>query len=660
MGGAFSNPVVVHEMRKSASTFGHYARRGIVVALIAIAAAVAWERRKGTMSAVEASMLGRELFQALFTVAWYSTFLLLPILTSGLIAREVERKTLEVLFATPLKDRQIVAGKFFVQYFYFLHMLLLVSPVFVVTMMLGGVDLDEVSYALAALLSFGFFCGAATLYLSTLLRRGTMAAVWFCVGLVLYGEVHTQLWSELREGASWPGMRELLLHTDPVQGLLAFVQSPPVKQSQVFCTACGELVLLGALALWLTVRRVRRLRARGVSMDGAASASAGKRRANRDEDPHEPRLEAGSSLDGHTTVTCDGNARGADSAMTVDDGGPAERARTKRRYAESAESLAPVWENPVSWKEVVFLNARKGRRLAWILALTYVVILCFPLWRNILKPMGREDTGVGYLWLAIAGVGFVTVRKSRRLMFVLVMLSLLVLFAVSLVLSGLSSGNTLWPALSSSTTVGVGLVWLMTASLAAGSVAREREDKTLDLLVVAPIGTWALLRGKARGVLSAIRPLAIVVMVVFALGLIPVLQAERLDIALYLTLVIVHFWLVALAVGFACSCLCSTVGRAMVTAVGILVAVGVVVPYFGQVLLPREWYRGVVRVSPYTHIYSLRGYEYTWWSRWGTSDYGDSLTTYFWVTTVPVLIGFLFAVRNLARDASRSERECRL
>ncbi|MDQ7781136.1 MAG: ABC transporter permease subunit, partial [Planctomycetota bacterium] len=184
--GILSSPLLVHEMRKSASAFGHYARRGVLVALTAIVAWIAWGSRAEAMSPVAASMVGRELFVAFYIITAILTFLLLPALTTGLIAREVERKTLDLLFATPLTNRQIVTGKFFVQYLYFLHMLLLMSPVFVVTMMLGGVDLEEVSKGLAAILTFGFFCGATTLYLSTVFRRGTMAAVWFIIGLVLY------------------------------------------------------------------------------------------------------------------------------------------------------------------------------------------------------------------------------------------------------------------------------------------------------------------------------------------------------------------------------------------------------------------------------------------------------------------------------------------
>ncbi len=128
--------------------------------------------------------------------------------------------------------------------------------------------------------------------------------------------------------------------------------------------------------------------------------------------------------------------------------------------ARGAESRPArhVWHNPIAWREAAARNATFGRMLA-----RWSFILCGALW------------ALGVV-LYFHGGGIVAPETFRDVVYFTVIGELAV-------------------------------ITLVAVNMAATSVAREREDGTLDLLLTTPITPAAYLGGKMRGMVAYLLPL---------------------------------------------------------------------------------------------------------------------------------------------------------
>ncbi|MDQ7779405.1 MAG: ABC transporter permease subunit, partial [Planctomycetota bacterium] len=388
---------------------------------------------------------------------------------------------------------------------------------------------------------------------------------------------------------------------NPSIALFSVIDPPPFVGPEFFWICCGELVGLGLLALWLTVRRVRKLRSREDRAGTQAHPSEGTRHKEQGKRSWEQQFLIGKIAAGNALAVDTGDVAATANDAATDAEPPQGAASDGAAYA-SVMSQGPVWNNPVTWREISYLRARKGRRVVRWLVVMYLLILFFPV---CVMPRGGDTTEA---FLAIS-------------------------FGLSV-------------------TVGAGLLWLTTANLAAASIVREKEDQTLDLVLVTPMGRLMLLVGKTRGVISATRPMWIAVACTFVLGLLSV-EARALVFGAGLLLTVVHFWFLSLCLGLICSCLFSGVARASTAVMCILVGLCAIFPLLAA-LIPYHYHYGtdlrqiLVMVSPYAHIATLL--ELVWRSRWGGmrgSGHFVPLFVYFLATTILALLWLWHAAKRL-------------
>ena len=92
-------------------------------------------------------VIGQAIFSSTVFLLLFITSFISPSFTAGAIAGEKERKTYEILLITPMRARQIVAGKLGSVFLFLLLLILASLPVQSLAFLFGGVALTEVLIA---------------------------------------------------------------------------------------------------------------------------------------------------------------------------------------------------------------------------------------------------------------------------------------------------------------------------------------------------------------------------------------------------------------------------------------------------------------------------------------------------------------------------------
>lgn len=100
-----------------------------------------------------------------------------PALTANAISSEVERKTLDMLLATPLSSASILWGKLISALSYVFLLILAAVPMASLVFIFGGVTIADMLRALGILMICAITLGVMGLFFSTWLRRGGRATV---------------------------------------------------------------------------------------------------------------------------------------------------------------------------------------------------------------------------------------------------------------------------------------------------------------------------------------------------------------------------------------------------------------------------------------------------------------------------------------------------
>jgi ABC-type transport system involved in multi-copper enzyme maturation permease subunit len=103
--------------------------------------------------------------------------LMVPSFASGTIAGEKERKTYEMLLASPLKPFAIVIGKMFASLTHLFLMMVASLPIVFICLPLGGISIEEVLAAYVAILFAVIMFGAICVACSSLFKRVSSAMV---------------------------------------------------------------------------------------------------------------------------------------------------------------------------------------------------------------------------------------------------------------------------------------------------------------------------------------------------------------------------------------------------------------------------------------------------------------------------------------------------
>jgi ABC-type transport system involved in multi-copper enzyme maturation permease subunit len=424
-----ANPILVRVVYGASRRPRHlWLRAGYLAAILFVVLI----NMSAVMSAANASLTdlakgASRTFQFAATVQLALMCFLAPVFTAGAITQERDSQTMNILLATPLTNGQIVIGSLMSR-LYFVFMLLLAGlPIFLMTLVYGGVTRSRIFESFALSGSTAFLTGALAIYIAMLGvgTRRTMFSFYMLIALYLLTLYALATWPATWVDASPPNIRggkmSWLAPLHPFLSLevaLNRLNAPPYGH-----LADRSALVRYALAYPSTAYVVWTTLAGFVLV--VLSMFLVRRGSKIGESTLADRL-----FGGLRTATM------------------GERKRKARN----------VWHNPVAWREA------KTRAFGgvWL--------------RGIIIAAGA----VGSVALLIAYLtGSLSQTASREWLAALIAIQ----FGIVLVIAGNTSATAL---------------------------TKEKEARTLDLLLTTPLTSQYILWGKLRGLVSFVAPLLIV------------------------------------------------------------------------------------------------------------------------------------------------------
>jgi ABC-type transport system involved in multi-copper enzyme maturation permease subunit len=198
-------PVLPVELVTSSRRVRYFIVRVVYAAILLITlwtqyeSSMTWRVNSGApVTASVLSEFANEFFQSFSVVQLLAVLVLTPALVAGAIAEEKERKTIEYLFVTDLRNSEIVLGKLVAR---MLHLVVLIAvgwPVLALLMLLGGIAMENVLAGFAITGSTALAVAALSIWSSVQARRGRDAVMRvFVIGLALL------ILPPIADGFSW-------------------------------------------------------------------------------------------------------------------------------------------------------------------------------------------------------------------------------------------------------------------------------------------------------------------------------------------------------------------------------------------------------------------------------------------------------------------------
>jgi ABC-type transport system involved in multi-copper enzyme maturation permease subunit len=243
-----------------------YFSRSLYGAALLIILLITWQETYWLRHPNAMARVARDLFEMATIVQYAAVYLFVPLFLCATIAGEREERTLELLFATPLRDREIILGKLVSRVAAMACLVLCGLPVLSFVMFFGGVQPESLWRVLAATLLAVFFVGSHAIYFSTVTGStlGALVRTYWWLALWLVGvPLLTIAIFDTGPGTYVQQAIGVLAFVNPILGLLA-VMTP---QFHAFMTMfagswflAATFVLPLAWSLFLIWRSVRRLR----------------------------------------------------------------------------------------------------------------------------------------------------------------------------------------------------------------------------------------------------------------------------------------------------------------------------------------------------------------------------------------------------------------
>lgn len=471
------------------------------------------------------------------TFKWASTVqlglmcFLAPAFAASAITQERDAQTFNILLSTPLSSAQIVFGSLMSRLYFVLVLLLAGLPIFLMTMVYGGVTTSQIvkSFALAA--TTAVLTGALAIFIamSSVGTRRTIFSFYLVIGLYLFGVYLLGLWPRTwidAAAANVSGRKmSYLTALHPFLSLevaLNLVDAPPegrlmthgaiVRYALAYPWA-AYLVWTSALALLLTSASIVFVR-RGVKT-------------------------------GEMTFW-----RSVASRFTRETTG--DRTRAPRT----------VWANPVAWREAR-TKAAGGGLTRWTIILGGFVA-CVALFVYYLN--GTLQTSEVPRWLSAVVI------------------------------------------------IQFGIVLIIATNTAATSLTREKETKTLDILLTTPLTSRYILWGKLRGLVSFAAPMLLGPFVVLLLfGTYGAIREESppavwFESVLLLGGLLVVYTALACVLGLRVSLTSRSNATAVMASLGLLIILCGILSAAGTALISAsrgEFAAFVAPFTPFTSIGSL-------------------------------------------------------
>jgi ABC-type transport system involved in multi-copper enzyme maturation permease subunit len=170
------NPVLIRELLVNLRTTRSFVLQLAYVAFLGAIVLWIWPASSGR-SLLAGSAVARQLFDLFFLGQFVLVAMLAPTFAAGSITGEKERKTYELLLASPLRPMTILVGKLLSSLTYLVLLILSSLPLMIVCFLLGGILLSEVARAyLVLVLAAGTF-GLMSVACSSFFRRTSSALV---------------------------------------------------------------------------------------------------------------------------------------------------------------------------------------------------------------------------------------------------------------------------------------------------------------------------------------------------------------------------------------------------------------------------------------------------------------------------------------------------
>jgi ABC-type transport system involved in multi-copper enzyme maturation permease subunit len=170
------NPVLIRELLVNLRTPRAFVLQLIYVAFLGAVVYFYWPGGGDATRQVSAGV-ARRLFELFFLGQFFLVALLAPTFAAGSITGEKERKTYEMLLASPLKPSMILVGKLLSSLTYLVLLIVSSLPLMILCFLLGGILLSEIARAYMVLILAAGTFGLLSVACSSYFRRTSSALV---------------------------------------------------------------------------------------------------------------------------------------------------------------------------------------------------------------------------------------------------------------------------------------------------------------------------------------------------------------------------------------------------------------------------------------------------------------------------------------------------
>lgn len=186
----FDSPILNRELRALLRSRKSFLWLALFLVVLVIAFTVAWTNvDEWSGGFLDRDIAARGLFTTIVFTQLALFYLLAPILTSGSLAGEHERRTFELLATTPLSGYHVALAKCFSALCYVGMLVLASLPVLAITFLMGGVGLVEMVTATIWVLMTVLVSGMIGVACSAWVRRSFVAlllSLGFIIGLAFF------------------------------------------------------------------------------------------------------------------------------------------------------------------------------------------------------------------------------------------------------------------------------------------------------------------------------------------------------------------------------------------------------------------------------------------------------------------------------------------
>lgn len=177
-----ANPVIGRELRVRVRLGRGYLLQAVYLAFMILIVALAYDwvvsNEDNLRNPFQMQMALKGFYYTVLGTLISLIVLIAPALTANAITLERERKTIDLLLATPLTARHLLTGKLMASFAFVVLLLALTLPVNAVSVLLGGVSFGDLLRAYLIVASSTLvLCGIA-LFTSAYARNSTMAVLW--------------------------------------------------------------------------------------------------------------------------------------------------------------------------------------------------------------------------------------------------------------------------------------------------------------------------------------------------------------------------------------------------------------------------------------------------------------------------------------------------